>query len=54
MTQTERLAQKESYFRSGFEKRKYPSFKGDTLEYYYFKADWIAQVMPEGWAQAVE
>jgi hypothetical protein len=52
--QAERLAQKQSYFRSGFEKRKYPVFHGDSLEFYEFKKLWVQNVSPEAWAESIE
>ena len=32
---------------SGFEKRKYPSFRGDPLNYFALKKRWKVEVEPE-------
>ena len=38
---------KKSAISSGFEKRKYPSFRGNPLEYFALKKRWKVEVSPE-------
>ena len=38
---------KKSAISSGFEKRKYPSFQGNPLEYFALKKHWKIEVSPE-------
>ena len=39
---------------SGFEKRKYPTFKGDILDYSEFRRLWLEEVAAERRPEAIE
>ena len=47
MKAIKQIQDRKSAVSSGFEKRHYPSFNGDVLNYFKFKERWNLKVGPE-------